>query len=98
MGRQNVKQVYEKLKPEKLSPEEFIAELNKHINSTERMCRLRGPEDLFSPSAGRGLDALSRYLVKSRYNKKQYKEIMEFATGEELWWGYRNYVLPKLRE
>lgn len=59
--------------------EEFIEELNCHFSPAERMCRIRSPSEKLASSAGRGMDALSRFLLTLNPSKEQYERVMRAA-------------------
>ena len=76
-----------------ISMNDFINGINSNFLFSEVGLRIRNPEDKLGTSTGRGMDALSEYLMKTGMNKNQYERIMRSANRGWLLDKYKGNLL-----
>ncbi|UCD04104.1 MAG: hypothetical protein JSW73_00440 [Candidatus Woesearchaeota archaeon] len=75
-----------------ISLDDFITEIGDIMcKKGEGMSRPKRGMDLLSPSLGRGMDALSTWLIKRKVSESDYKKIIAFSHKGYLEERYRNY-------
>jgi len=84
----NIEEIYEYIVNEtgkELALDDFILELGDIMRKRgEGMCRPRSPSDTLSPTPGRGLDALSEWLLKEGISSEKYNKIVNYACPDYL--------------
>lgn len=80
---------------ENISFEEFITGINTNLLNSERAFRIHFPlkypqREYLSPSTGRGMDALSKYILSLNCTKQQYESVMRASN--------RGYLQKQYRE
>tara|TARA_Y100000310_G_C20665617_1_gene807318 strand:- start:1267 stop:1647 length:381 start_codon:yes stop_codon:yes gene_type:complete len=79
--------VFQTVNLDEVSLEGFIDSINSCFSRTETMCKIRDPNESLVLSAGRGMDALSDYLLSLSPSKQQYERVMRSA--------HRGLLMPK---